>query len=449
MNVIIVGAGMVGYSLAQYIVNLKYPVAIIEQNESVCEQIRGKLDILVVHGKGSSPAALESAGIQSADILIAVTPNDETNLLACNFAMQNGVKKRIARIKSDIYPTTTGIDLNKLGVTKVILPELEVVKKILQYVELPGVIESANFQSGTIYLRGYRVTDDMPIANKTLSEIRQLSKMAPILIVAIVRDNKCLPPTGNQKIIPNDRIIAIMPQKAFTVFKSLINHKEKKLKKIIVSGDSLTAVHLANSLKPLSEQVILIDPDPQHGQMAAAELDGIDVFQGDSTDSDILQELYVNNADCFIAVGKDSEDNIMSCLLAKNMGARSVIAMRDNDRYMELFNSLGIDHVINPQDITSNMIIENIQMVPFGTYLKLKTADIEILRLKVSKKSPVVNKSLSELDKVFKKSIIVGAIVRRNKVIIPWGNISFEIDDEVILFCFKEETSRVRKLISP
>ncbi|MFH1380456.1 MAG: Trk system potassium transporter TrkA [bacterium] len=446
MNVVIVGAGMVGYSLAQYFSNLEYHVVLIEQNESLCEQIRGKLDILVIHGKGSSPAALESAGIRKADILIAVTPSDETNLLACNFAMQSGVQKRIARIKSDIYPVSTGIDLSKLGVTNVIQPELEVVRKILQYVELPGVIETANFQSGNIYLRGYRVTEDMPIAHKTLSQIRLLSEMAPILVVAIVRNDRSLPPTGAQQILPDDRIIAIMPQSSFWVFRTLINQKEKKLHKIIVSGDSLTAIHLANALKPLCEQIMLIDPDQSHGQMAASELDGIDVFHGDSTDSDILQELNVHNADYFIAAGKDSEDNIMSCILAKNMGARMVIAQRNNERYMELFNSLGIDHVINPQDITSNMIIEQIQMVPIGTYLKLKTADIEIIRLKVTTKSPVIHKSLQELHTVFQKSIIVGSIVRSNEVIIPWGEISFEDNDEVIMFCFKEQIKRVSKL---
>ena len=184
MNIIIVGAGTVGFSLAEYFYKLNYHIAIVEQDKLLCEQIKRKLDIFVVMGKGSCPATLESAGINSADMLIAVTPNDETNLLACNFAMQNGVKKRIARIKSDMYTTASCIDLKKLGVTNVIEPEWEVVRKILQYVELPGVVETANFQSDNIYLRGYRVTEGMPIVYKTLVEIKQMSKSAPILIVA-------------------------------------------------------------------------------------------------------------------------------------------------------------------------------------------------------------------------------------------------------------------------
>ncbi len=449
MNIIIVGAGTVGFSLAEYFYKRNYHIALIEQNKELCEQIERKLDILMVMGKGGCPAALENAGIGSADMLIAVTPNDETNLLACNFAMQNGVKKRIARVKSDMYTAASCVDLKKLGVTSVIEPEREVVRKILQYVELPGVVETANFQSDNIYLRGYRITEDMPVANKTLVEIKQMSKAAPILIVAIMRDEKSLPPIGSQKLLPGDKIVAIMPRESFGTFRLLINRKVAKLKKIVISGESLTAIHLANALKPLGEQILLIDPDPDHSHMAASMLDGVEVFHGDSTDSEILQELPIEHADCFIAVGKDSEDNIMSCLLAKNTGADMVIALRNDDRYMELFDSLGIDHVVNAQDITSNMIIDKIQMVPIGTYLKLKTTDIEILRLKVNRRSSVAGKSLRELDKSFKKSIIVGAIVRRDEVIIPWGDIIIEEDDEVIILCRREHNNWVTKLFNP
>ncbi len=448
MNIIIVGAGTVGYSLAEYFSGVHYHVAVIEQDEALCEQMKRKLDLLVVQGKGSCPSALEEAGISSADMLIAVTPSDETNLLACNFAMQNGVNKRIARIKSEMYTTASCVDLKRLGVTSVIEPEWEIVNKILQYVELPGVIETSNFQSNNIYIRGYRITEDMPIAHKKLVEVREMSSTASILIVAIIRGDKSLPPRGSQVLLPGDKIVAIMPKDSFKSFRSLINRKSAKLQKIIVSGDSLTAVHLAKALKPLGEQVMLIDPDPAHGHSAASVLDGIDVFHGDSTDSDTLQELRVESADCFIAAGKDSEDNIMSCLLAKNMGAGQVIALRDSARYTGLFDSLGIDYVVNQQDITSNMIIEKIQMMPIGTYLKLKSADIEILRLRAGKKSSVTGKSLQEIDKMFKKSLIVGAIVRGEEVIIPWGGIVIEENDEVITLCGREHSNRVSKLFN-
>jgi trk system potassium uptake protein len=447
VKIVIVGAGMVGYSLAKNFCGLDHNITVIERDKALCEEIKSKLDVFVVEGKGSSPAALDEAGISSADLVIAVTPSDETNLLVCNFAMQNGVKKRIARVKSNIYTThAENMSLETLGVTTVIEPEREVMKHILQYVELPDVLETANFQSDTIYLRGHRVTEDMLIAHKTLSEIRQLAENAPILFVVIVREGKSLPPTGTQALLPGDEIVAIMPKDSFKTFRFLINRKALKMNKIVVSGDSLTAIHLAEALQPLCEQVALADPDMEHGRMAATMLNGIDVFHVDCTNSDMLEEINISQADCFIAAGEHQEDNVMSCLMAKAEGARVVIALRDDIRYKRLFTSLGLDHIIYPQEVTLNAIIEKIQMGSISAHLRLKTAGIEILRVRATKDSRVSGKSLQELNKPFKKSIIIGCIIRKNEAIIPQGNTVIEADDEVMVFSSKKNIGLVNKL---
>ena len=447
MKIVIVGAGMVGYSLAQHFVGLDHNITVIEKNKTLCEKINTKLDVFVVEGVGSSPEALDKADIGSADLVVAVTPSDETNLLVCNFAKQNGVKKRIARIKSNIYTTNAdNVSLEKLGVTTVIEPEREVMKHILQYVDLPDVLETANFQSDNIFLRGHKVTEDMLIANKTLSEIKQLAENAPILFVVIVRDGKSLPPTGTQELLPGDEIVAIMPKESFKTFRFLINRKATKMKKIVVSGDSLTAIHLAEALQPLCEQVILADPDKEHGRIAATMLNGIDVFHLDCTNSEMLEEINISKVDCFIAAGKYQEDNIMSCLMAKAEGAGMVIALRDEARYERLFTSLGVNHIIYPQEIILNAIIEKTQMVSIGAHLKLKTAGIEVIRVKTIKKSPVAGKSLQQLDKLFKKSIIVGCINRGDSVIIPQGDTIIEPDDEVMVLGSKKKLAVVKRL---
>jgi len=202
-------------------------------------------------------------------------------------------------------------------------------------------------------------------------------------------------------------------------------------------------------LQPLCEQVILADPDMKHGHMAAAMLNGIDVLHIDCTNSDMLEEINISSADCFIAAGKYQEDNIMSCLMAKAEGAGMVIALRDDTRYERLFTSLGMDHIIYPQEITLNAIIEKIQMVSIGAHLRLKTAGIEILRVRTRKNSPVSNKSLKELDKLFKKSITVGCIIRENSVIIPKGDTIIEEDDEVMVLSSKKNIALVNELFKP
>lgn len=450
MKIVIVGAGMVGYSLAEYFSSLKHNITIIEKDKALCENINSKLDVFVVEGLGSSPTVLDEADIQTADLVIAVTPSDETNLLVCNFAMQNGVKKRIARVKSDIYTTDTpNVSLDKLGVTNLIEPEKEVMKRILQYVELPDVIETANFESNNIYLRGYKINENMPIAGKTLAEIRQMAGTEAILFVVIVRDGKSLPPTGDQKLLPGDEVVAIMAKESFKTFLSLINLKTTRMRKIVVSGDSLTAIHLAEALKPLCEQVVLADPDLEHGREAAAELDGIDVFHLDCTNGKMLEEINVSMVDCFIGAGKYSEDNTMSCLMAKAEGAGMVMALRDDNRYERLFTSLGMDHIVYPQEITLNAIIEKIQMVSLRTHLKLKTADIEIMRFKARADSPVMGKSLRHLDNLFKKVIIIGCIIRGDSAIIPQGNTVIEEGDELMILSHKENINLINKIFKP
>ncbi len=450
MKIVIVGAGMVGYSLAEYFSGLNHNITVIEKDKARCEKISSKLDVFVVEGIGSSPTVLDEADIKSADLVIAVTPSDETNLLVCNFAMQNGVEKRIARVKSSLYTQDTpNVSLEKLGVTSVIEPEREVMQRILQYIELPDVIETANFQSNNIYLRGYHITKEMPIVNKTLAEIHQIADPAQILFLVIVRSGKSIPPTGDQTLLPGDKIIAIMPKKSFKTFCTLIGYKTSRMKKIVVSGDTLTAIHLAKALQPLCEQVILTDPDLEHGRIAASTLNGVEVFHVDSTKSDMLEEMNIKHADCFIAVGQHAEDNTMSCLLAKVEGADMVIALRDDKHYDKLFASLGMDHIIYPQEITLNAIIEKIHMVSIGTHLKLKSADIEIMRISIKKNSPVTGKSLRELDKVFKKSITIGCIIKDNTVIIPQGDTIIKENDKVLVLSQKDNISLVNKVFKP
>lgn len=450
MKIVIVGAGTVGFTLAEDLSAQRHHVSVIESRLELCQDIDSRLDVLTVNGSGASPSALESAGIKGADMLIAVTPSDQVNLLACNFAKQYGVPKRIARIASEEYTRPdSAIDLVDLGVTNVIEPEREVVKSILQYIELPGVTETANFQSDNVYLRGYRIVADMPIANKTLAEITQLAGPAPLLIVVIIREGRSVLPTGNQRLLPGDEIVAIMPRESFGTFKRLLNAEDAKLRKVIVSGESLTAVHLAEQLRDLVERVILVDPDETHARITAAALNNVEVLHGDSTNTEILQELHIETASFFIAAGKDTEDNVMACLLAKAEGAKEVVAINTSDRHTHLFRSLGLDHIINPRRITAQRIISSILRIPIRAHLGLEKVNMEVFRATAEKSSRIVGTPLRKLDGLFKKSIIIGAVMRGDQVIIPQGETVIEENDEVLVLSRQEDAKAVRRLFKP
>ncbi len=447
MNIIIIGGGFVGYSLAEQLSTDIHQITLIEVKQDLCNNINSKLDVFTITGSGTDPAILKSAGIKNADMFIAVTESDDSNLVCCNFAKQYGITKRIARINTTYYtdPSSTAT-LQELGVTHIIEPEKEIVNCIMEYIKLPGFTESANFQSDNVFLRGYKITEDMPFANKSLSEIAGIAGSAQLLIVLIIRNGESIFPHGSERILVDDEIVAIMPRESIGTFRKLINLHEYRPKKIIISGDSLTAIHLAEALEPLADRIMLVDPDRNHGREAAAVLNKTEVLYGDCTGVEVLQEVHVADTPFFIAAGIDSEDNIMACLLAKAEGAREVIAVTNNQRHINLFQSLGVDHVINPRKITSQKIIESIIKVPISTLLNIKHADVEVSRFIVGKKSAIMGKPLHTVTGLSGKSIIIGCVFRDDHVIIPSGKTVIEEKDEVLVICPPENMKLAQKL---
>lgn len=447
MNIVIVGAGDVGYSLAEHLSRQGHNTSIIEKSTSICEEINNKLDVLTINENATDPLTLEDAGIENADMVIAVTPNDETNLIVCNFAMQYGVPQRIARIRSlKLNLARSPVTFAGIGVTHVIEPEMEVVNNIRKYIELPGVTEAENIHMGNVYLRGYRIDDTMPVAGKTLIEINELSKSDYILIVLIIRGGKAILPRGAEMVLSGDEIIAIMRGDSLPAFRSLINQPADKLKKVVISGDTLEALELARCMHEYADRVILVDPNEEHAQYAAEELPDVEVLLGDCTNVEMLQEVRVRDLPFFIAAGSDPEDNIMSCLLAKAEGARRTVAVSTNRRHNKLFLSLGIDYVINPNIITTQTIMRNIIRLPIASLLHLKSVNVQVTRFVIGSRSSVINLPIKKIGTLLKRSIIIGSILRADEVIIPSGETVIQEQDEILVLSQPGDTKEVGKL---
>lgn len=449
MKIVIVGAGTVGHSLAEHLSAQGHLVSVIDRDASLCEELDSRLDVFVVNAPGTNPRALEDAGIRAADMVIAVTPSDDTNVVVCGLAEQYGVVKRIARIAASEYTDDDSpVSLKRLGVTHVIEPEKEVVRSVLKFVELPGVTDAANLQFDSVYLRGYQIAPGMPIANRMLSEINELHDSGDILIVLIVREGESILPSGAEMVLPGDEIVAIMTRDSLPAFRALVGQSADPLKKVVVSGDSLTAVRLAASLVKYADRVVLVDPDAVHGQSAAAELSGVEVLHGDCTRVEMLQELHVENAAFFIAAGKDAEDNIMSCLLAKAEGAGEVVAVGNASRHKDLFLSLGLDRIVTPHDITLQTIIANVITIPIGSLLTLRNDEVDVLRYVVEEKGRAVNTPIHELTAHHRDPFIIGSICRDNNVMIPTGNTVLQVGDEVLLLARAEAARSLRRVFT-
>lgn len=450
MRIIIVGGGVVGFSLAEYLRYEHHDIVLIERERAVYEQIIDKTDIQLILGNGSSPRLLEAGGIRDADMVIAVTPNDELNILVCGIARQYNVETRIARIRSSEFRDgDASIDLGDMGVTRIIDPESVVVDSIVQFIETPGATDAVNFQGGNVLMRGYRVTADMPLVGKSLVDIRRESEDHPMLFIAALRGGEAIIPDGDYVIQKGDDIFGIFHRSSLDAYLKLFNHSGRESKNVIIAGDSLTSLLLAEAVRNVAEKVVLIDRDAEHAEHAANILNNVEIIHGEATDSGILNEVYVRNADFFIAASNESEYNVLSTLLAKAEGAREAMAIITDIKHDRLYASIGIDHIIHPRLAIAREILESINRGQIGRIVRIRNLDIEAIRITAEENSPITGKPLQHIRSKIQKGSIIGTILRGDEMIIPGGNTIIEPGDQMIVITYTRNVARVRKLFKP
>jgi len=450
MRIIIVGGGVVGSSLAEHLLHDGHSLAMIEKDGKLCERLSGKHDLQIINGSGSSPQMLQEAGIEEADLIVAVTPNDELNMVVCSVAAQHGVPQRIARLRDrEFRKNNPSFDIQKIGITDVIHPEKVMVDHILQFVATPHAVESADFEEGRVLMRGYRIRDNMALAGKTPREIRE--EIAPdiVLFAAIVRGGKGMIPDGNTRIEPGDIVYTLFPRESLERFLSLVGQEKKKARKIIVTGASYALMEMSRALQDSEHKVVVVDPDLEQAQKVAGMFDGIEVIHGDCTDNDLLREINVEAASFFIAVANEADYNMLSALLAKAEGAHEVIATSGEARHDRLFRSIGIDHVINPRLTAAREILEIISRGHIGAVVQLSNVDIEAVRFTVEPESKIAGMKIKQLARKLKKGTIVGVIVRQDSLVLPGGETVVEEGDHLIIITRHANLKTVAELIKP
>ncbi len=445
MNVVIIGAGLVGTSLGETLRANGHDIAIIERDAARCALIADTMDVLAIHGSGSNPKDLERAGIASADMVIAATPIDEVNLVCCSIARRYNVEHRIARIRTDIFYGQF-VRPNDFGITQVIFPEQSTQEAVLNIVETPGAIDVQDFQHRSVLLRSYLLKEGMPIVDRSLAELRTDPAGRMLLVVAILRGQEVIIPNGESVLRAGDKLLCIFPNTVRREVLGLVGVDVGAKKRVIVYGDTLTAVNIAAALEPEVDRVTFIDPDAKHADLAAARLHGCDVLLGDANDIDVLIEANVRYTDFFIAATEQNDRNILSCLLAKSEGAKEVVAVLTDEKHLELFQSIGINHVINPRQLTAAGILNAVLPGFVGTSMHIQKSDIDVLRIPVRDHTPVANRTLKESWKKALGTSIVGAILRGDEMIVPRGDTVLLAGDLVLVFSQAAGIKRVRKL---
>jgi len=447
VNVIVIGAGVVGDTIARKLSTEGHDVVIIEKDEKRVREARESLDVRIVHGSGSSPQTLLDAGIDKTEMVIAVTDSDEVNMIACLIAgSQTSVPKKIARIRDADYESYTRIfEPDYLDLDLNINPERLAADRIIKIVEVPGAVEVEDFLDGNFRLVGRRLPETSKLVGRPLRDIKELHPEEKSLIVAIYRDGETIIPNGSTVIERGDLLFAITVPAESQRLLDTLGAAEKRANRIMIVGGGNVGFYLAKTLEGKGYQVKLIEMNAARCEFLAERLDKTIVIAGDATDQSLLAEENVSETDAFISVTADEEANILITLLAKRLGAPRCIGLIDKPEYLAMTPAIGLDVAVSPRLTSVSSIL---QFVRRGNILSVKTLmeeRVEAIETLAMETSNIVGRELRDVN--IPKGAIIGGVMKGENVFIPIGQTIIRPDDRLVIFALREVIPKVEKML--
>ena len=447
MRILILGAGDVGFHVAQQLATENHDVVVIEQDRERARKSQDFLDALVIEGNGASLTTLEQAGITRTDLLLAVTSHDEVNLMACLSAAQYGVPKRIARVsKPDYYDHTGILPPDRLGVDLMINPERECALESYQLLQSAAAAEFAQFESGVVQLIGVRVKAGAPVVGKRLIEIGRVAPNVRALVVAIARGGETIIPGGGTRIQEGDLVFVIGEPSNMPHVLPLVGYDRFDLRRVIIAGGSREAWLLAHMLEEHKIACTLIEIDRQRALELSENLRRSLVLHGDATDLELLEMEGVGDADGFVAYTGSDETNLLSCLLAKNLGTPRVISLIKRLNYIPLVARVGVDAAVSPHMAAANAILSHVRRGSVLAVATLRGTTAEGIEFNVSARFPYIGVPLADVS--LPRGSLIGAIIRGDRVIIPGGSDAIQVGDRIVVFVLPETLREVEDLFA-
>ena len=444
MRILIVGAGIVGYNLARELSQEGHDIAIVDQDPERIRRVTDTLDVMAVEGNACLPSVLIKAGIKSSEMLIAVTEKDEINLLSCFLASRFNVPKRFARLRNTEFTDSERVfSPEELFIDQAINPGQIIVETILKILETPGVVSVAEFADGEVLLREFDVPENAPLAGKTIQDIRTITQMDSFLIVAIVRDGELVIPKDSDILQAGDRFYTLIDKEFLPFLLPMLNRTLDQVEKIIIYGATSTSTQLAKILEEDMRDVCIIEPSREKAHKAADKLKRTVVQHGSGTDMDLFNEINMKDADFFLALSHDDENNILSALLAKKYGAKRALVITHDPEYLPILNSIGMDITINPRLITVSAILKHLRKGQVMSVFKL-IEDAEVMEIGVEEDSFIVKKQIGKIN--FPKGAMIGALLRQGEMMLPRDDVTIEAGDSVIVVALPGTIEKLEKL---
>ena len=450
MKAIIVGAGEVGFQLSKVLLAEGYDVVAIDQSQSACNRLSETLDLMTLCGSGSAPSFLDTAGISNRDLLISVTNSDETNILASLIAKRCGVKNKIARVSNSTYFDNTIITRADLGIDHTINSEMLCAREFIRILRSAEAREVVDFADGKIQLIAFNIESDNPLIDSSIEDISSREIFSELRFVAIKTrgGQSTIMPRGSDKINVGDEVFVMGSRMAVkNIMKISGISTSHNLERLVIAGASAIGIEVAKQLESSSVKVSIIEPDIHKAEQASSILKKAIIIHGSFLERQILAEAGIREADSFISVTGDDEDDIMSCILSTAEGADRTIPLIQEPTYLPILASITeIDSAVSRHLTLVNDIL---RLLRTGNVLKdilIKDIDAEVLELVVGSKSKVCNKKIRDIN--LPRETVVGAIVRSGKVVLPEGNVIIEAGDDVVIFSQPESIPQIESLFA-
>jgi len=457
MNIIICGAGRVGFTIAKQLSDQGHSITVIDQSSEDIQKINDSLDVKAIVGKATYPTILEKANASEADMIIAVTRNDEINMVICQIAFSIfNIPKKIARIRSQDYLNpkfTTVYNKENLPIDVIISPELEIAKSIQRKLEAPGSLDSVPFADNRIRLLEILINKNCNLINIKLNELTKKHPNLDANIIGIIRGVKFLIPKKNDDIQKNDKIYVIINSTQMSQTLEAFGHNEKISKKILIVGGGNIGFNLAKNLEESldSPRVKIVEKNKDRSEFLANELNNTIVINGDALDDEVLIEANLEEAETVLALTNDDEDNLMVSVLVekfakddKKLDNKRTMALINKPNYSLLQSSLKIDDLIDPRMNTVSSILKHIHKGTIETAYTIMNGEYEVIEAEIIETSELINKELKNSN--LPEEIRIGAVLREDKVIIPRSNFVFQKDDRVVFLAKKDSISVVENI---
>lgn len=448
MKIIIVGAGEVGYHLAEHLSDEQKDILIIDLDPVAINHVLDNLDVQTITASGSNPRVLLEAGIETADVLLAVTSSDETNLAACLTANMLAPNiEKLARVRqSDFENYYQALHDNPPHIDRIINPDVEVVKTIEEMLEIPGAVDVASFADGRLKFVGVYLAPQSVLANLQLFELPRLHDGSKLLLAAVIRNEKLIIPRGDDKILPGDLIYFIAENKQIMEIMSFFARKATEIKSILIIGGGRVGYRLAQSMEDKGIACKIVEKSQERCSKLSDRLNKTIVICGDGSDEEILLEENIRHMDAVVTLTGDEETNILVSLLARRLGAAKAIVRIDKFSYFPIMSAIGIEQVVSARLSAINSILQCIRKGKVISSISIKGEQAEVMEAVALETTDIVGKPLKNVH--FPRNAVAVGLLRGDETIIPNGDTVVVPNDRIIIFAQRDVIDQVEKMLA-